>query len=61
MFGREKQTEEYSNQLVGQANRRGHEEQLENDPSTVPGLTKSQLNEFIDTGRVSPPAGRTIL
>jgi len=52
MLGRNK-TPEYTEQLVGQAQQRDRAEQLERDPSTVKGLTRTELNSIIDTGSAS--------
>jgi hypothetical protein len=60
MFGRKKNTELTQQHLVACKKDRRQRELLK-DPSTIPGLTQTELNDVINTGTISSAKLRQIL
>lgn len=59
MFGRKKT--ELTQQHIDGRNETRREEELQRDPSSIPGMTQTELNSVIDTGTISKKLLRRIL
>ena len=61
MFGRGKSEPELNQRLISSMHARHREEELERDPSSIPGMTGSELADVINTGTIPTALLNSIL